>query len=994
MSFPIFTSHVVPLMNDREEQVFAERAELELFNEVVIGSLKYLMREFRPVLARISGAADKAHAVADLIVAFFRAPLAPLLRPPVVFTHSEMDITLPESPGPGEPVRGFELREKAKELVYQPWIAKINEHEVSPPDPASLFWTWVLAKRLPDEVAGLAKKMLKSKAVITHIYAPPLLFGARDHRAEKDDVKEALSELHKKLFVELRLLGHIRHQEFWRAFLATPQDTRPGPNASKLIPHLLATSAIACSIWLSRTGQSKSEGQLELELAILRLACLLHDIGKPESWLTMTASGPKVGHPRKSADETKKILSEAGLPDDLIDIVCSIIESHHAPQRIRGQEVRKVCGITINLSELLNVLIEADKASSAMDRLADASAPAVANVLQDDANKVKEMLKTVGKEAWSYWLSKDPEQIREASEEAAKELLRKSEKLNMPFGSDAVENVCVAVLDIMGIQGFIYRERLPIVVGASYAIDLATMYVTPRAFLEELNLPPECLIYAGGGVVYAIIPRSHAEGLSKVRSRVKELVSPMRINVVPAWAPLYKSWPKSVSELYAKLEAVKRERDKLKPALPYFDVFGFEVLCEICHRRPATKYRRGERVYVCDECNILWDEFGHKLHFGVKVEWLRELLRKLGLDSGVIPAWERLRKWILEWLSGMKRLAERAKNLAVLKADGNMMGFFMATAVSLSDAILRSARVDHSMKLAIFEAMRSLWRLANRGEDNREELLADMARLFIGLLYAGGDDMMALWPARAATQATATICYWFWRGLGGVRQLSVGLASGKPKHNIWALIQTSEKLLSSCKNKLRKALTVRNQTLSEIFRCIAGLMAMIYADTHVPLPCWVPEQTTKALMGSGKVRDLTWQPFAFLASDKLHAAEHLGLPNAWRLYGLLADIGDAEESKSMLLRDIVDEVFKAFYSLREATKDLRNLVRRAHATNVRLVGGIGGMLTFLVNQALTASNASVRRACYGLAKMVVDVGLKAYPPLLDAFNLAKFVIGE
>ena len=309
MSVVIFTSHVIPLMNDMEERVFAEKAEPELFGKVVIKGLKELMREFRPVLTRISGVVNRAHAVADLIVAFFRAPLTPLLRPPVAFACSEMDITLSESLEPGEPVHGFELREEAKKLVYQPWVVKVDEHKVSPPDPASLFWTWVLARRLPDEVAGLAKKMLKSKAVMTHVYAPPLLFGAGE-----DEVKRALTELHKKLLVELRLLGHVRHQKFWRAFLATPQDTRPGPNASKLIPHLLATSAIAYSIWMSRAGQDRGGEQLELELAVLRLACLLHDIGKPESWCTMTAYGPQVKHQEASAKIAREVLFDGAGP--------------------------------------------------------------------------------------------------------------------------------------------------------------------------------------------------------------------------------------------------------------------------------------------------------------------------------------------------------------------------------------------------------------------------------------------------------------------------------------------------------------------------------------------------------------------------------------------------------------------------------------------------------------------------------------------------------
>ena len=987
MSERFFTAHVVPLMGDDENQLFAEPVDLTLFNEAVIKELEEILEVFSPVVSNIRGAANKSHAVADIITAFFKAPLMALLRPPLIFEGIEADVELSD-----RRAEGFNIRPEARKAVFNPLVVRREDGaKICLPDPSGVFWAWLLARRLleAEEKYRRIHECFESEEIEEHLAGLVALF------------LNELRGIYERLFIELRLLGHEKHQKLWRAFLNIPQDTRPGPNASKLVPHLLATSAIACSIWMARSGKGgEIMEKLKLELAILRLASLLHDVGKPNSWLSVKGTEIEKAHPDESARLAGELLRKAGLPEDVIEAVCALIRNHHPrpPGRLPDLRAVSIEGIDVDLKGLLVALIEADHASSALDRLAEISAEAIAPVLGEDEARVKEMLTKSGKEIWRYWLSKDPKLLRKASEEAAKHMLKLSEEysiLALAREPKYVKGVCVIALDVMGIQEFIYREKLPAVVGASYAVDLMTLYALPRALVQVLGLPPECIIYAGGGMVYAIAPDLGEGVLAEVVRRAEQILGDVELYVACARARLYENWPATALELNAKLEEDKRTRSPESPL-----ELGIEVLCDICHRRPAERPRKGEereRDYICRECRAL-RRLGYPFHFRAKVEWLR------ALGESLAPEWDRLRSWVLEWLSGCESEAEPAKNIAIVKADGNMMGSFMAQAISISDAILRSARIDRSMKLALFEAMRSILTSSAEEQEELGEPETDVARMFVGLLYSGGDDTMAIWPARVALQATSAICYWFWRGLGGLRQPSVGLASGKPKHNIWALIRTAEELMEICKSKLRRALHRANLKFHEVMPGIAGLFAAIYADTHVPLPCWAHEQAMGALLGPGTIEaGLTWQPLAFLTHirpDKggeraMDELVWLGLPNAWRIFSLLADI----EGESML-KSRVRRVFEHFrLAARGArwqapsARDLRAVVREVHAANMGLGQKTDVFISFLVNRALKAKERR-KRVYAALAKMALELGMRSSPPLADVFNLAKFVLGE
>ena len=63
----------------------------------------------------------------------------------------------------------------------------------------------------------------------------------------------------------------------------------------------------------------------------IRLALLLHDIGKPHCYTEKDGNRHYFGHPKVSSEMSKKILKRLHFDKDYIDEVCYLIENHDLP---------------------------------------------------------------------------------------------------------------------------------------------------------------------------------------------------------------------------------------------------------------------------------------------------------------------------------------------------------------------------------------------------------------------------------------------------------------------------------------------------------------------------------------------------------------------------------------------------------------------------------------------------------------------------------------
>ena len=897
----LYTAHIVPIINDNEERVWASEVDPGAFAGLR-SRLADALRGAADALMLIGDVCDALNFLADVITAVYRLPTFVEPLPPVEVRVAMEDLT-----------------------------------------PSEKFWWWLLERYLERRRASLL------------------------------DAAPGLTEV---LFLKPKLDPRIR-EDLWLVFRNVPSDTRPPANTSKLIPHLLATSAIASSRYLAELGGAGRERGIGI--GILRLACLLHDFGKPEAWGRMLREGRPVGHAKPSADEARAMfrevlerlrgkLGEAAWLDELakaLDAVCELIESHHVDRRLGSVSI---AGASVDLDRLLRLLRDADRDASQIDRLADVAVEPVAKVLGEKPETVAAMVRESGDRAWSYWLGIDDEKIKEASEEAAKYLLTRAPlKLMQQPDERMDEMIGAALVDIRGIQRFIRREDLRTMVGASHEVLEYCHFEIPRRIVARLGLPPECIIYAGGGTVYLIAPLTLLS-----RERLDEVLScragGVELEVAVAYEPLGTYWQSTARRLWSRMSAVK---SMLKPKAK--TLLGVEVECSYCGEKPAIERR--EDGWICEECAAL-TEAGSDRHFQAKLEGLR---RSPAL-SDIVPEWKKISQFVMEWLAGadIEEAGPREMlNLALIKADGNMMGSFMTSAVSPSDAMLRSAIVDYALKRGVYELYRLLGGLIGGeglSEDVKRRVKLDLARLYTGLLYVGGDDMMAIWPARLAFPAAMVLSYWFWRELGGVRQLSIGIASGKPRQNVWAIVDTASSLLDLCKHRARRDLGGKDP--ADYSLEVIGLLSLLYADTGVPLPSWVDE-----LIGA---EAYTAQPITI--TRKVDIAQ---IGSVWYLAALIMDLGGStvkERVERLLRLAATGELAGRAERLRDVAKEVYEAVSCGDLEELTRV-----MAAYAAYRM--ARSTGWESEVYRLISAACLAEPPKPAPLLDIFLLAKFLAG-
>ena len=866
----IYSANVAPIIDDEGKELYVIEAKLKAFNDFIedmINTLKHpeLIGRLSRLISEspdLRGVLDALRLLNDLIVICLRRVFTIPLIPP------SKD---------GKPTYVFA--------------------------PADLLYSYVIARDL-----GLLEEEEISKFLGTPL--TDLSYEVISRFVEAV-VRGLSSEVIKQVF-SIRS-PHEVYERFRDLVMSIPADTRPGLNISKLIPHILLTSAIASIRYLSiesRGGGKKRELTHKLHLEVLRLASLLHDIGKPKAWIT----GKLVKHAEKSAeivdtllrDVLEKAVVESKLSDDIKSKILSlarslrsaiveIVRKHHVPQDVSPRY--SLGGAELHTGLLAKILSYADRAASTTERLLDE----VVNVLLEskvvkskgiNRNELVNALRKTGPEAWSFWERFSDDEIKELSEEVARRL--GSEALRLTEAREIIEDVKVLMLDVRGIQSFIRRESLRSVAAASTLIDLVILYAVPKTLMKEFDLPLEAFIFMGGGNLIALVPERVSE--NDVGKALSKMNLGVKVGFSIALTPFTVPWIVTQGKLTSRLAAAKITIESVDADVEDI-LLGYEVLCESCRRKPAIEIKDEleSREKLCEECYRLF-RFGRSMYIKYKLELLNTLgytsVSKYLKDKDGI---RKLYMYLMGWLSGAEDYVRESKYLSVVKIDGNAIGSYMAYSLTPAEAFLRSIRVDLSTKLGIYTLLESMLK---RVQEQRESILEELIiRTFSGILYAGGDDLLALVPANMSIPLCLSVAYWFWR-LTGTRTISVGIACGKPKHNVWLLIDTATRLLSKSKEKFRKEFS------EEIKRSDALMYLYFELGTQQLLPS-VVDDVIKVYGGTGLYRE----PYV-LSFRALSRGDSLELP--FKLLGVI-DSGydlrrktDLEKALDRLLAMIKD----------------------------------------------------------------------------------------
>ena len=556
-----------------------------------------------------------------------------------------------------------------------------------------------------------------------------------------------------------------------RELMDFPADTRPGANTSSLIVHLLTVSALASSIYLSKREKD------EKELAILRILSLFHDIGK---FIDIAK------HESISIDDIKEIFSErtSGEAKKIIEAAIELLSGK------KDSEYK----------ELESIFRKADVLASALDRLSNL----LPEIIEEELRK--ELLEKAieyyqekygekideGKEAyrkilvkgdWKFWKELGIETVRKLTESfcrrvTTKEILKKQKVFESEEKISHEEvDVYLVRLDLRGIQKYIRSNEIRIMKAGSRVIDALIYTSIPLYVAERIGLPAESILYSGGGNLTLIVPGKY---LSELKNMRKEFYDSFKIEIVYGKSRIGKDFFSMNREIEDEL---RKEKTRLIPRRERGEVpvksNAFKS-CDSCGTGVAVRKRDGK--HLCELCDKKY-EIGTDIHFRPV---LRNLLEKEELECNE----ELILKDVMLFLAGhdpeeIERGIDRYKDISLIRVDGNVMGAFMSSSLSITDSVERSIRIDTALKKSIHETYENLRSIGG----------LDHIRFYLGIIYAGGDDGAFLLPGKISIPIAVFLANRFYMECGCKVSLSCGISTAKPKHPINLLYEASGYLL-------------------------------------------------------------------------------------------------------------------------------------------------------------------------------------------------------
>jgi len=552
-------------------------------------------------------------------------------------------------------------------------------------------------------------------------------------------------------------------------YTSIPSDTRPGANTSSLIIHLLSSSAL---IWPLNENIAKKD------IAIFRIASLLHDIGKPLNYER---------HVDASVKEARKLLSGLILDKDLEKIL-EKIKSHH---------------------EKGNVISLADAKSSSTDRLMKY----IRCTIGGDVEKlVREIAEDIdedpvgwaygsGREIWEFWKKveeKYPGKIMELTEKFI-------EKINSIQSRNVLEqkveepeimdkNILFVKIDLRGIQKYIRSTiSLKALSGASLLIEMLIHYLIPYRLIEKYGFPYESILYSGGGNIVIIIPASRISTLNKVmRETLTNIFDGLGYEIgCYNFASDFRTMNLSTELNLVLRKSLARKGERI------FKYLGIEDKCQLCGFNPSIDIIPiGERNYRI--CNLCMRKYNFGKDFGIGRKWNKiEINGRTPKDEFGVE-FKYISENIMEIISGanVEDINRRILNYSLISLDGNLVGYFMAKSISLTDMVERSYRCETALKQSYNYAIKTL--LDTLHEKDKYKTVF---RILLGTIYLGGDDGLIIVPSWIAIPFSIMLGEEFYKNIGGETGLSIGIFTVNAKYPIWLALKNSKQLLKYCKEE-------------------------------------------------------------------------------------------------------------------------------------------------------------------------------------------------
>ncbi len=753
--------------------------------------------------------------------------------------------------------------------------------------------------------------------------------------------------------------------EIMDTIIKMPADTRIGLNTSSLIIHLLTTSGISSAIYISKRKKDISIK----ELTILRLLSMFHDIGKIVEWKA---------HEKRSALILReifdsKIIEERSEAWEIIENVANILEGK-VKENIYYEifkEADKIASGVDRVKELVPIVLSKDKKDMLEKKIiAYLSRLGISTKgnLEDDYKQVFD--------DWNFWNEfLTIEERIELTKDFCKNVSRISSNgeiyETMISKREKLEEVFVVKFDFASIQHYIKSNDLRSLMGGSRIVDII-IYASIPDLLINLGIPYECVLIFGGGNLIALIPSNK---INEIREELSKLDIPgVKINI-------------GISPLYDSYIAINREIEK--------DIFNTKILsnikpkhnitldiykkCEFCGKENAEESKYKESL--CKKCQYKY-EIGTNEYFKYRIisffDWK--------IKNDYLPLMNE-KTDILFFIAGhtIKEAAkilpiEEYKNLAIIRFDGNIIGQFMASAISITDIFERSIRIDKAVKDAINRFYNIL----------REISEEDALRFVLGILYIGGDDGMLIVPSWLSIPLSLYLLNHYYYSLGGKSTLSLSIVGAKPKHPLIPLYDCAGHLLDryAKDNGGRKLCyeICHSRSLDHIQNNFRGAIAFYNIDTGRLSPEYIDE-ILETLSKRDKVSMQYRHTYTLSDINEKHSI--------FRLLSLafprkLENIDLQEINLDKLNEDFIKKMIKLhkIESFIEAIKHRKNIINDIISINIEGESDFYLKVAYVTSKYSSELEAELGINAQTILKNLLEISESGF----QSFNLADLLI--
>ena len=524
-----------------------------------------------------------------------------------------------------------------------------------------------------------------------------------------------------------------------------------------------------------------------------------------------------------------------------------------------------------------------------------------------------------------------------------------------PGQVDTDAPMAILSADADKVQDYVFESaRLPEIRGGSMLLQGLNEEV---AGLVKQAVDPDCVIYAGGGSLLAILP-DDADLLAELKHKI-EVLYPQRTGVAtttcitysttagelrdgygtatreavnalrqahPAdWARIAASYeiygqdgkpPGEVSQdafdthrgfgQMVKLAGVAlRRRKDSRPLAPFYEALPHAQRCRSCGQRPAAMMGRlHEDLWpLCEPCARKIEE-----RYADRSHWLNEYLDFLkehpDLESLYYGKYDPGKVKIANDLGEIgQACAARSGYVGFIYADGNSVGRLLETRRTIAEFRQVSQTLQEVTENVVYQALAELVRPAKVKREQDKRKLEDVVVHPFEIITIGGDDVLLIVPGDVALPLAVRICERFGEEMemsgfqmpgGESVTMSAGVVIAESHNPVRALRDVAEQLLK--RGAKRRTHNEKASALDFLVLKSQSMLRRDLDDLRATYPIKLPgESKHRALR-------LTGAPYTLEEAKALlrllHKMRQVGFPTS-QLHRLVEALHEGRERGSL-----------------------------------------------------------------------------------------------